>query len=103
MHRILYTETVTSPYEVIIAALLDLDEPAEALEYAERAKSRALLELLAGRLADLKSNSMDRRSQQKIFDLLQDINELQKTWRSLIGLKCRERGKMEMISKTSIS
>lgn len=45
-----FVEDKSAIYEDAVALCLELGEPARGLEYAERAKSRALLELLAHRL-----------------------------------------------------
>lgn len=49
-HRVSFLEDKARIYEDSVALCLDLDKPLQGLEYAERAKSRALLDLLAYRL-----------------------------------------------------
>jgi CHAT domain-containing protein len=48
--RVGFLEDKAKIYEDVVDLLLRLDQPIEALEYVERAKSRALLDLLAYRL-----------------------------------------------------
>jgi len=55
-------------YEDVVALCLDLDQPVRGLEYAERAKSRALLDLLAYRL-DLSIQARDPRDGPLIEEL----------------------------------
>jgi CHAT domain-containing protein/tetratricopeptide (TPR) repeat protein len=45
-----FLEDKQTVYEDVVALCLELDQPIQGLEYAERAKSRALLDLLAYRL-----------------------------------------------------
>ncbi len=59
-YRSVFVEDKSAIYEDAVALCLELGEPGRGLEYAERAKSRALLELLAHRL-DL---SITARSQE---------------------------------------
>jgi hypothetical protein len=49
-HRADFLEDKHAVYEDAVALCLSLDMPGQGLEYAERAKSRALVELLDGRL-----------------------------------------------------
>ncbi len=69
-------------YQDAVSLSLDQGEPHQALEYAERAKSRALLDLLAHRL-DLRiqpRNAEDRRLVEKLMDLRTERNRLCRRW-----------------------
>ncbi|MFX1495847.1 MAG: CHAT domain-containing protein, partial [Promethearchaeota archaeon] len=57
-------------YEDVVGLCLDLDRPRQGLEYAERAKSRALLDLLAYRL-DLSIQARDASDQPLVEELVQ--------------------------------
>lgn len=69
-------------YEDIVDLALDLDRPRHALEYAERAKSRALLDILAYRI-DLSLTARDA-ADQPLIDELQRLqgerNRLYRRW-----------------------
>lgn len=56
-------------YEEVVALCLDLDQPLRGLEYAERAKSRALLDLLAYRL-DLSIRARDAEDSHLVDELM---------------------------------
>jgi tetratricopeptide (TPR) repeat protein len=55
-------------YEDVVGLCLDLDQPLRGLEYAERAKSRALLDLLAYRL-DLSIQARDEKDDHLVDEL----------------------------------
>jgi tetratricopeptide (TPR) repeat protein len=69
-HRVSFLEDKAAIYEDIVALCLDLDQPLHGLEYAERAKSRALLDLLSFRL-DLGIQARDRSDQALVEELTQ--------------------------------
>jgi CHAT domain-containing protein len=56
-------------YQDVVGLCLDLDQPLRGLEYAERAKSRALLDLLAYRL-DLRIQARDRTDKPLVEELV---------------------------------
>jgi CHAT domain-containing protein/tetratricopeptide (TPR) repeat protein len=63
-----FVEDKSSIYEDAVALCLELNEPGRGLEYAERAKSRALLELLAHRL-DLSITARNNADQPLVDEL----------------------------------
>jgi CHAT domain-containing protein/tetratricopeptide (TPR) repeat protein len=86
-----YLEDKVVVYEDVVALCLDLDRPSLGLEYAERAKSRALLDLLAYRL-DLSIQARDVADKTLAAELTHLRNErdrLYRRWRTSGGLKTR--------------
>jgi|GEM_PF-4200476 len=77
-HRIGYADRQTDPYELIVDCLLSLDRPAEALEYVERAKSRALLDFLSGKIMGQVAIESDSEAFIKAVSLLGEIDEIRK-------------------------
>ena len=77
-HRVSYADREVDPYELMVDCLLCLDRPDEALEYVERAKSRALLDFLAGKLIDRVAVESDPEAFQQAVILLGEIDELHK-------------------------
>ena len=69
-------------YEDMVALCLELGEPLRALEYAERAKSRALLDLLAYRL-DLRVQARQPDDQQMVEALAELQGERNRRYRRL--------------------
>lgn len=71
-------------YEDIVALCLDLDRPALGLEYAERAKSRSLLDLLAYRLdvTVQARREADRPLVTELAELRDQRDRLYRRWRS---------------------
>jgi hypothetical protein len=63
---------------MIVACLLRLKRPEEALVYVERAKSRALLEFLSNRLTDLGPDQFDSQAHHKCTAILNQIAEIRK-------------------------
>jgi CHAT domain-containing protein/Tfp pilus assembly protein PilF len=81
-------------YEDMVAVCLALDNHAEALAYAERGKSRALLDLLAHRL-DLGIHPREDRDRELVDELerLRDERDrLYRRWESSTQEEMRERG-----------
>lgn len=78
-HRISYAETITHLYDMMVDLLLEMGESEKALEYLERAKSRALLELLSERLMDRAVISSDSEASCRALKLLAEIEEIRKT------------------------
>lgn len=71
-------------YEDIVGLCLDLDRPSQGLEYAERAKSRALLDLLAFRL-DLSiqaKGATDHPLVEELMRLRAERDRLYRRWES---------------------
>lgn len=68
-HRADFAADKSSVYEDIVALCLDLDLPRRGLEYSERAKSRALLDLVAHRL-DLRVEVRSESDQPLVDQLL---------------------------------
>jgi CHAT domain-containing protein len=77
-HRIGYSDREAEPYEMIVDCLLQLKRPEEALAYVERAKSRALLDFLSGRLTEIEHNQFDSQTHHKCTALLNQIAEIRK-------------------------
>ena len=77
-HRISYAAKEVDPYGLIVDCLLRLDRPDEALEYVERAKSRALLDFLAGKLIDSTPVESNPEAFQRAVLLLGEIDEIEK-------------------------
>jgi len=77
-HRIHYAERAVDPYETIIACLLELGRNDEAVEYVERAKSRALLEFLGMRLVNEIALSPDPDAFHQAITLLVEMDELRR-------------------------
>lgn len=79
-------------YEDAVGLCLDLGEPVRGLEYAERAKSRALLDLLAYRL-DLSVQARDEGDQSIVEELVRLRSERDRTYRRGEGdVESRQRG-----------
>jgi CHAT domain-containing protein len=78
-------------YEDVVGLCLDLDQPLQGLEYAERAKSRALLDLLAYRL-DLSIQARDEKDDHLVDELTHlraDRDRLYRRWETSEGLGVR--------------
>jgi tetratricopeptide (TPR) repeat protein len=75
--RISYADTVIEPYENAIDCLLALHLPEEAFVYAERAKSRTLMEFLSDKLIDHTDTPNADDSFSHTSKLLRQIEELQ--------------------------
>ncbi|MFH1930181.1 MAG: tetratricopeptide repeat protein [Pseudomonadota bacterium] len=82
-HRINYADKVTDPYQLVVDCLVNLNRVNEALEYVERSKSRALLDLLAGKLIDRISVESDPEAFHRAVTLLGEIDEIQKNLTSI--------------------
>jgi CHAT domain-containing protein/tetratricopeptide (TPR) repeat protein len=67
--RVGFLEDKEETYQDAVGLCLDLDQPLRGLEYAERAKSRALLDLLACRL-DLSIQARDGRDEHIVKELV---------------------------------
>jgi CHAT domain-containing protein len=83
-HRAGFLEDKHALYEGAVALCLDLGQPQRALDYAERAKSRALLDLLAFRL-DLGLQARDPADQPLVDELLALRAERNRLYRRLAG------------------
>jgi CHAT domain-containing protein/tetratricopeptide (TPR) repeat protein len=82
--RVGFLEDKEEIYEDVVGLCLDLDQPLRGLEYAERAKSRALLDLLAYRL-DLSIQARDRRDKPIVEELVRlraERDRLYRRWGS---------------------
>lgn len=82
--RVGFLEDKAKIYEDIVDLLLQLDQPVEALEYVERSKSRALLDLLTYRL-DLgirARGEADLPLVNELLQLRQERNRLYRRWES---------------------
>jgi CHAT domain-containing protein len=82
--RVGFLEDKEEIYQDVVELCLDLDQPLRGLEYAERAKSRALLDLLAYRL-DLSIQARDGRDEpvvQELVHLRAERDRLYRRWES---------------------
>jgi CHAT domain-containing protein/tetratricopeptide (TPR) repeat protein len=82
--RVGFLEDKEEIYEDVVGLCLDLDQPLRGLEYAERAKSRALLDLLAYRL-DLGIQARDERDKpivEELVGLRAERDRLYRRWES---------------------
>jgi CHAT domain-containing protein len=78
-------------YEDLVSLCLDLDQPLRGLEYAERAKSRALLDMLANRI-DLSVEAReveDAPLVEELTKLRAERDRLSRRWQSAQGLNVR--------------
>lgn len=85
--RVGFLEDKEEIYEDVVGLCLDLDQPLRGLEYAERAKSRALLDLLAYRL-DLSIQARDERDEPIVEELVclrAERDRLYRRWESDAG------------------
>jgi CHAT domain-containing protein/tetratricopeptide (TPR) repeat protein len=78
-------------YEDAVSLCLDLDQPLKGLEYVERAKSRALLDLLSHRL-DLSITARSEKDQPIVEELLHLRRERDQLYRHLDGEGFGQRG-----------
>lgn len=83
VHRMSYSEGTTLPYDIMVDCLLRLHRVHEALEYVERSKSRALLELVVSKLGELDYRGPDPEAYQETLRLLREIDELRLTLEAL--------------------
>lgn len=77
-----FLEDKGAVFEDMVDALVDEARPAEALDYAERAKSRALLDLLAHRL-DLRIEARDPSDEalvQELLHLREERDRMRRRW-----------------------
>jgi CHAT domain-containing protein/tetratricopeptide (TPR) repeat protein len=82
--RVGFAEDKEGIYEDAVGICLDLDQPLQGLEYAERAKSHALLDLVAHRL-DLSIRARaadDRPLAEEIMRLRADRDRMYRRWES---------------------
>jgi len=82
--RVGFLEDKEEIYEDVVGLCLDLGQPLRGLEYAERAKSRALLDLLAYRL-DLSIQPRDGRDEpivEELVHLRAERDRLHRRWES---------------------
>lgn len=89
-----FLEDKETIYQDVVGLCLDLDKPHQGLEYAERAKSRALLDMLAHRL-DLSIRvrvPSDRQLVEELNHLRRERDRLSRRWET--DEKSRERGWM---------
>jgi CHAT domain-containing protein/tetratricopeptide (TPR) repeat protein len=87
-HRASFIEDKTGLYEDAVAVCLRQSLPARGLEFAERAKSRALLDLLAHRV-DLRLKARDPQDQSLVDELVErrsQRNRLIRRWAAGEGL-----------------
>ncbi len=78
LHRITYAQAGLEPYALAIGCLLDLKRPDQALEYVERAKSRALLDFLAKRDVPQAATGSDSKPFREAKRVLAEIGEMRK-------------------------
>ena len=80
-HRIGLAEARTEPYQQIITTLLELGRVDEAFHYLERARSKALLELLAGQFSVDSGDEVFKKTAElarRIDELRHALDEIQK-------------------------
>jgi CHAT domain-containing protein/tetratricopeptide (TPR) repeat protein len=82
--RVGFLEDKEEIYEDVVGLCLELDQPVRGLEYAERAKSRALLDLLAYRL-DLSIQARDGRDAPIVEELVRMRAERDRLYRRWEG------------------
>lgn len=82
-HRITYAAQVTDPYETTISCLMKMGRYDEALAYIERAKSRALLELLSARLMQDIFIKTESESFHRAIQLLVEMDEVRRNLEDL--------------------
>jgi len=90
--RVGFLEDKEEIYEDVVGLCLELNQPVRGLEYAERAKSRALLDLLAYRL-DLSIQARDGRDEPIVEELVRlraERDRLYRRWES--DPDCAQRG-----------
>lgn len=93
-HRVDFLEDKEEVYADAVDLCLDLGQAQRGLELAERAKSRALLDLLAGRL-DISLQARRPADQPLVDELLRlraERDRLYRRWQSPEGWQARERG-----------
>jgi CHAT domain-containing protein/tetratricopeptide (TPR) repeat protein len=73
--RASFMEQHIEVYKDIIRLLIDLGRPDEALEYLERSKARAFLDMLGGRTLDLPAQA-EQNLLKKQVDIEKEINEI---------------------------
>ena len=83
-HRISYADREIEPYELLIENLLHLGRTSEALEYVERAKSRALVDFLSERLRNYGVEDTSREYKQAA-ELLIEIEEIQANLEKIVS------------------
>lgn len=94
-HRIGLAEARTEPYQQAITTLLELGRADEAFHYLERARSKALLELMAGQF----SPDSGDEAFGKVIDLARRIDELRHTLDEI--QKAAETGSVEDHGETT--
>lgn len=77
-HRISFAARVTDPYETTIMCLIALQRTDEAFEYMERAKSRALLDLLSARIMQGGFMKTDSETFRQAIHLLVEMDEIRR-------------------------
>lgn len=77
-HRISFAASVTDPYETTIMCLMTLQRADEALEYMERAKSRALLELFSARIMQSGFIKTDSETFHQAIKMLVEMDEIRR-------------------------
>ncbi|MDP1817131.1 MAG: CHAT domain-containing protein [Leadbetterella sp.] len=76
-HRITYASREIDPYALLIECLVGLGKAEQAIEYVERAKSRALLDSLSHRLQEKSKDDLDSQVYQKAIKILTKLGEIQ--------------------------
>lgn len=87
-HRIGLAGVRTEPYQQIVTTLIELGRYDEAFHYVERARSKALVELLAGQFTTDSGDEIIRQAveiAQRIEELRQTLDEIQKAEESAAG------------------
>lgn len=77
LHRITYASREIDKYSLLIECLVDLGKPAQAFEYIERAKSRALLDFLSNQLSENLKGAENDHLYTKVIKSLQECEEIQ--------------------------
>lgn len=81
-----FLEDKQAVYEDMVLLCLDLGQPLQGLEYAERAKSRALLDLLTYRL-DLSIQARDEQDSHLVEELMRLRSERDRLYRRVQSIK----------------
>ena len=81
--RIQFADSNVTPYEIMIDCLIRRNEHELAIDYVERAKSRALIDLLSGVINESAACKIDSAAYEKTCFLLNALEEIRKNMEAL--------------------